>query len=269
MTSSNYAGPHSTILRPIVVQEIVGDKTSSQGIAIAICIIALWVASLGFLLSIHLAEFPVWLIPLAVLWQAFLYTGLFITAHDAMHGSVFPRNPKVNAFVGKLTVFAYGFFSYRKLLQKHWLHHKYPATELDPDFHNGINARPIAWYLHFMKGYWDWRQWLGLSVIYNVARFGLHISEINLMMFWAIPPLLSSVQLFYFGTFLTHKEPETGYTHPDCATTNPLPIFWSFITCYHFGYHEEHHAYPHVSWWQLPAIYKQRPRSTSPFRKRS
>jgi beta-carotene ketolase (CrtW type) len=47
-----------------------------------------------------------------------------------------------------------------------------------------------------------------------------------------------------------------GYTNPHRAQSNPLPIFWSFITCYHFGYHQEHHEYPHVPWWKLPEIHK-------------
>jgi beta-carotene ketolase (CrtW type) len=62
--------------------------------------------------------------------------------------------------------------------------------------------------------------------------------------------------LFYFGTFLPHREPEEGYSNIHCAQSNSLPVFWSFITCYHFGYHQEHHEYPHVPWWHLPVIYK-------------
>jgi beta-carotene ketolase (CrtW type) len=239
------------------VEKNAGSKTLASGLIIAILIISLWAISLICLLSTNLAKIPNWLIFLAMLWQAFLYTGLFITAHDAMHGSVFPHNPKINTFVGRLSVLAYGLFFYGKLLQKHWQHHKHPASELDPDFHNGTNTNPIAWYFHFMKRYWDWRQIIGLSLIYYLARMTLPIAGINLILFWAIPPLLSSVQLFYFGTFLAHKEPEGGYSNPHRAKTNSLPICWSFITCYHFGYHEEHHEYPCVPWWQLPAIHKR------------
>ncbi len=47
-----------------------------------------------------------------------------------------------------------------------------------------------------------------------------------------------------------------GYIYPHCSQTIVLPSFWSFIACYHFGYHEEHHEYPHVAWWQLPSVYK-------------
>ncbi|MCC5658983.1 fatty acid desaturase [Nostoc sp. XA010] len=25
------------------------------------------------------------------------------------------------------------------------------------------------------------------------------------------------------------------------------------MSCYYFGYHQEHHEYPDVPWWKLPA----------------
>jgi len=49
-----------------------------------------------------------------ILWQAFLYTGLFITAHDAMHGAVFPKILKLT--VDRLQYF-YGLFDYKQLLK--------------------------------------------------------------------------------------------------------------------------------------------------------
>lgn len=265
MVSSNYTLSYPTVLQPKAVEKIAGSKSLAGGLIIAISIISLWAIGLICLLSINLAQMPTWLILLAMLWQTFLYTGLFITAHDAMHGSVCPQNPKVNAFVGRLAVSAYGLFFYHKLLQKHWQHHKHPASELDPDFHDGTHTNPIAWYFHFMKGYWDWRQMVGLSLIYYLANIGLAVSASNLILFWAIPPLLSSVQLFYFGTFLPHKEPEGGHTNPHRTQTHRLPLVWSFITCYHFSYHEEHHEYPSVPWWQLPAIYKLQKQLTVDF----
>lgn len=264
LISLNQTLSYPTVLQPRVGKKYVCDNSLVYGVLIAGFIISLWAISIVCLLSINLAELPSWLIFLAMLWQTFLYTGLFITAHDAMHGSVFPQNQKVNSFVGRFAVTAYGLFSYRKLLQKHWLHHKHPDSELDPDFHNGINKNPLAWYFHFMKGYWDWRQIIGLSLIYNLAKSALQVPESNLILFWVIPPLLSSVQLFYFGTFLTHKEPEGGHTNPHRTQTNPLPIIWSFITCYHFGYHEEHHEYPCIPWWQLPAVHKLQTQWASP-----
>ena len=233
-------------------------RESITGLLIALSIISIWATSLFFLCSLDLNQVPDWIIPLAMLWQIFLYTGLFITAHDAMHGAVFPLNPKVNNGIGAAVLLLYGLFSYKKLLKKHWMHHHHPATHLDPDFHDGKHRNPIAWYLYFMKGYWSWRRLFGLMTVFNVLSLVLHVPEQNMILFWVLPSILSSVQLFFFGTFLPHREPKTGYSSTHRATTYALPPLWSFIACYHFGYHEEHHEHPNVPWWRLPKIYKIR-----------
>jgi beta-carotene/zeaxanthin 4-ketolase len=69
---------------------------------------------------------------------------------------------------------------------------------------------------------------------------------------------MSSFQLFLFGTFLPHREPINGYVNDCHSTSTSFSEFWSFISCYHFGYHEEHHDLPHLAWWQLPAARKLR-----------
>ncbi|MFB2893808.1 beta-carotene ketolase CrtW [Aerosakkonemataceae cyanobacterium BLCC-F50] len=227
------------------------------GIIIAAVIIFLWATTLITLIYIDVSNLGfLWLIP-AILLQTFLYAGLFITAHDAMHGVVFPTNLKINHAIGAITVFLYGLFSYQNLLKKHWLHHRYPATELDPDYHDRIHKSFFGWYFYFMKGYSNWKQLLGLALVFLLLAEGLHIAKINLVLFWIFPSLLSSLQLFYFGTYLTHREPKEGYTNQHRATSNNLSPFWSFITCYHFGYHKEHHEHPHLPWWKLPEVYQK------------
>ncbi|WP_460207188.1 beta-carotene ketolase CrtW [Scytonema sp. NUACC21] len=229
---------------------------STTGLLIATTIIVVWAASLIFLLSVDTSKLNLLTLLLAIIWQTFLYTGLFITAHDAMHGVVYPSNSKINHFIGTLSLLLYGWLSYNKLIKKHWMHHHRPATELDPDFHNGHHKNFFAWYLYFMKNYWSWQQIIVVTSVYNLAHYLFHLPKGNLNYFWAIPAILSSVQLFYFGTFLPHQEPKDGYSEPHRAQTISRPVWWSFITCYHFGYHEEHHEYPHVAWWQLPEIYR-------------
>ena len=39
--------------------------------------------------------YAVWVVP-SILVMTWLYVGLFITAHDAMHGSLSPRHPRLN-----------------------------------------------------------------------------------------------------------------------------------------------------------------------------
>ncbi|WP_392408042.1 beta-carotene ketolase CrtW [Chlorogloeopsis fritschii] len=246
------------LFNAVEFKQIVPKKDSIAGLIVALLIITIWAASLSVLLYFDVTKFSNWLIPIAIIWQTFLYTGLFITAHDAMHGAVYRKNIKINNFIGSLSVILYAFFSYRQLLKKHWLHHHHPASENDPDFHDGQRINGIFWYFHFMKEYWSWHQFIGMTIIFNLAKYTLQISNQNLILFWIIPPILSSIQLFYFGTFLPHREPKEGYVRPHCAQTIPLPVFWSFITCYHFGYHQEHHEFPQVPWWQLPSVYKQK-----------
>ncbi|BBD60212.1 fatty acid desaturase [Nostoc sp. HK-01] len=232
------------------------EKNNNKGIFIACIILVLWTINITLFLSLNISKIPIILIFLGMFWQTFIYTGLFITAHDAMHGVVFPQNPKVNNWIGKIFVLLYGLFPYQELLKKHCLHHRYPSTKDDPDFYDNQYQNFFAWYFNFIKSYWSWKQHLGFIVVFIILRYVLNILQINLILFWVIPSICSSIQLFYFGTFLPHRRLESGYTSVHQTRSIALPIFWSFISCYHFGYHKEHHEYPNVPWWRLPEVYK-------------
>jgi beta-carotene ketolase (CrtW type) len=228
-----------------------------RGLLVAITLLGIWFASLFFLFSLDLTQVAAGWQVLAFFWQIFLFTGLFITAHDAMHGVVCPRYPRLNDWIGALCLRLYALFSFKYLREKHWQHHHYPASVFDPDFHNGKHPNFFAWYWHFMNYYWSWWRLFALMAIFNVANLVFHIPEDNLKYFWVFPSALSSLQLFFFGTYLPHRPPQQGYTNEHRARTTALPVLWSFVTCYHFGYHEEHHTLPHVPWWGLPAAHRQ------------
>lgn len=51
--------------------------------------------------------------------------GLFITAHDAMHGVVCRSNPCLNKAIGRIAVACYAWFDYATLHEKHWQHHRH------------------------------------------------------------------------------------------------------------------------------------------------
>lgn len=237
-------------------------EPSLRGLLIAGLIMAIWAGSLAALLNTSSSQHqPLWLL-LAVFWQMFLYAGLFITAHDAMHGVVAPQRPKLNRFIGTLALLLYGLFSYNQLFKTHWQHHHHPASALDPDFHDGRHKNPFVWYLRFLQRYWSWGRLLGLMASFHAMHLLLHVPEANLLLFWVVPSLLSSVQLFYFGTYLPHREPAGGYQNDFRAQSIHRPWLLSFLACYHFGYHCEHHEYPQVPWWQLPMVARD-DRSTS------
>jgi beta-carotene ketolase (CrtW type) len=228
---------------------------SLKGLIVATIILGLWCINLSFLLNCEAREtHPLGLV-LGVILQTFLDTGLFITAHEAMHGLVCPHNSTLNRGFGVLAISLYGLFPYEKLLRKHWLHHHHPASIKDPDFHDGKDTGWFAWYVYFLQGYWNWGQLICSLCVVILVSYTFNLAAVNIGLFWVLPLSLSSLQLFYFGTFLPHREPIGGYKNSHRTSSTNLPIFWSFLSCYHFGYHREHHEHPDVPWWQLPKLY--------------
>jgi fatty acid desaturase len=176
----------------------------ARGVALAVSLLLGWAGSLVGLLAAPLDGplAPLW-VPLAVAWMSWLFTGLFITAHDAMHGT-------------------------------------------------------------FMRRYLTLGQWLRLVAVF----WGLQalVALPNLLLFWALPSVLSTLQLFFFGTWLPHREPPGGHRGPHRATSGDYSDLVSLLTCYHFGgYHREHHEHPALPWWRLPET-AQRPTALPPRR---
>src|SRR6476469_7897248 len=80
----------------------------AKGVAVAAAVVLCWAALLGFLLAYYR---PDWRTPapyLLLLLQTHLYTGLFITAHDGMHGLV-SANKRLNNGIGTLTALLFAF----------------------------------------------------------------------------------------------------------------------------------------------------------------
>lgn len=179
---------------------------------------------------------------LMIFVQMHLYTGLFITAHDSMHGTI-SSNKTINNFIGHLSVFLYAGFFYNKLYAKHHKHHSHVHTEEDPDFAPHGFWR---WYLSFMLNYVTIIQLVIMAVAFNVLQ--IWIEQRNLLLFWVLPSLMSTFQLFYFGTYLPHKGEHENEYHSSTLQKNHL---LAFFTCYFFGYHLEHHQKPGTPWWQL------------------
>jgi beta-carotene/zeaxanthin 4-ketolase len=225
-----------------------------MSVIVALSIVGLWTLSwIGCTeISIDWSNCD-WLV-LAIAVRTWLYTGLFITTHDAIHHSISPW-VFFDRAIGWLCAMLYGGFNYQQLAIDHHLHHQYPASNLDPDFHRG-DDRFWRWYYQFMREHLAIDQLGGLSIVTAIYVSLFHLSIDRLILFWIVPALLSSLQLFYFGTFLPHREPIGGYASAERTTTIPLPLWQSLITCYHFGYHQEHHRSPQTPWWLLPRLYR-------------
>jgi beta-carotene ketolase (CrtW type) len=183
------------------------------------------------------------LVYLGILIQIHLYTGLFINAHDAMHGLV-SSNKKVNHGLGWFSAILFSYNFYWRLFPKHHEHHRYVATDKDPDYHLSDNF--FLWYFSFVKQHISIWQILMMAVSFNILK--LFIPTENLIAFWMLPAILSMLQLYYFGTYLPHKGERQNAHHSHSQSKNH---FWAFVSCYFFGYHFEHHDSPGTPWWRL------------------
>lgn len=227
---------------------------AAVGIGLATLIIAAWTG-----LHVFGVFFYPWsragivLSPLLVAVLCWLNVGLFIVAHDAMHGSLAPMRPRLNRAIGRLTLLLYAGFSYDRLLPKHLAHHRRPGTADDPDFFARSPDRFRPWFIAFMGRYFGWREFAALSVLFWTYLLLLGTSPIRLLVFWALPSIVSAVQLFYFGTYRPHRRESEPFADQHRARSSGYSWLLSLLTCFHFGYHHEHHAAPSVPWWRLPS----------------
>ena len=216
-----------------------------MGLIISSAIVLLWLVHLIYTL-LYINTYAVYSVVMHMFIQTYLFTGLFITGHDAMHYSI-TKNEKLNKFFGYLTAFLFAGMSFKKLSKNHQLHHRYPATDKDPDFSKNQNF--FVWISTFLFKYITVSQIIIMAVVFNV--FKLFSNELNIFLFWLIPAILSTMQLFYFGTYRPHKLPHNTDMLPHNARTQNKNHLWAMLSCYFFGYHYEHHQDSSISWWQL------------------
>jgi len=236
------------------------SSAGEQGLGLAALILLLWLGSLGAMLLLDpfsLAA-PWWVA--AVLLRTLLHTGLFIVAHDAMHGLLLPRRLQVNHRLGALALGLYGALGYGRCLRNHALHHQRPASAGDPDFHRHPGDGALRWYLQFMAGYLTpWQMtlllagWGGLGAgVWMVQPISWQQACLRVFTACTLPLLLSSLQLFVVGTYLPHRRHGSGG-----PISLAWPIWLSLLACYHFGYHREHHEQPGLAWFELPEAHRR------------
>lgn len=221
------------------------------GVAIASAIVGGWLLHLLWCLTRAELDSP--LVVVHVLLQSFLSVGLFITAHDAMHRSLAPEHRSLNDAIGALALFLYGGFIWSDLRTSHFAHHTHPVTPEDPDYAPDRHERFVPWLWRFVSGYVASKN-LAFMCLHVGAAWLISGSLWKVLVFFALPAWVSALQLFFFGTYLPHRTPAGGHSDEHSARSNAFPGWLSFLTCYHFGYHQEHHHYPRVPWWRLPQL---------------
>lgn len=201
-----------------------------------------------------IASLPPPLLVVLVLLRTYLQTGLFIVAHDAMHGSLLPTSRRWNDRLGRLALWLYACLPWQACCRNHQRHHLQPNSPADPDHHDGRSVNGLTWYVRFMAAYLTPLQlasllgcWLLSSLLFSGT---VPHPMANLLLFGVMPLWLSSLQLFVFGTYLPHRQGAGADRHH--AISLLLPEALSLLACYHFGYHWEHHEAPELPWFALP-----------------
>ncbi|QQN73121.1 fatty acid desaturase [Croceicoccus sp. YJ47] len=236
---------------------------TAVSIALAAGIVTAW-------LAIHVGAIFAWewqwgTAPLAVLLiavQTWLSVGLFIIAHDCMHGSLAPGHDRVQHALGTFALGAYAALSYRAMLPAHHRHHAAPGSSEDPDFHAGNPHALLPWFAAFFGRYYTHGQIVRITLV-ALLYMALGARLVNIAAFWAVPAVLALVQLFVFGTWLPHRHGADGFADHHNARSlrggGRGAMLRSLLACFHFGgYHHEHHLSPGTPWWCLPRVTRRR-----------
>ncbi|ABC62756.1 fatty acid desaturase [Erythrobacter litoralis] len=229
------------------------SRQQAIGLTLAVLIAGAWLgihAYAMFVFELSWQNLPFALLLATV--QTWLSVGVFIVSHDAMHGSLAPGRPTLNSAIGAFLLALYAGFGWRRMRDAHFTHHKLAGHAGDPDFDEHNPRSFWRWYGTFFRRYFSWQSILFVHVVVGIYWLVLDIPMVQIVLLYGAPALLSSLQLFYFGTFRPHRRSEEGFADRHNARSDGFGTLASLATCFHFGYHLEHHRRPDVPWWALP-----------------
>lgn len=229
-------------------------RDGAIGLTLAAMIVVAWLAlhlyaMFGF--DLTLRTLPLAFVLAAIL--CWLSVGLFIVSHDAMHGSLVPRGGRLNGMIGSALLFLYAGFGWRRMRAAHFAHHKAPGSADDPDFSVTSPGRFWPWYGTFLKRYFGPASLVFVGTVVTTYWLVLDVPVQNIVLLYGLPAIASSLQLFYFGTYRPHRHDDTAFADTHHARSEDFGSLASLASCFHFGYHHEHHRLPNVPWWRLPA----------------
>lgn len=229
-------------------------RQSRQGLLLAALVLAAWCVLQAYAHLQHRWDLAGWLAaPLLTALLCWLNVGLFIVAHDALHGSLAPALPRLSRAVGWMCLMLYAGFQLSRFEQGHQRHHRHAGSDDDPDFQHADGGGHFwSWYLRFLRSYLGLPELAG--VVLGTVLFAVLSDWSHAIAFWALPGMLASLQLFAFGTWLPHRPGIQPFIDQHRARSSSSGNFVSLLQCFHFGYHHEHHLRPDLPWWRLPAF---------------
>jgi fatty acid desaturase len=228
-------------------------------------------------------------------WHPYLYIlaviligsrqhALTILMHDGVHYRLF-RNRLINDWVSEVVLAWPHLISARAYRKNHFGHHKFLNTEQDPDFKRRIGDE--AWV--FPKPASDLatlliRDLLGLNTLrllrlagsllrgdtvsysFLAVRYGFYLAVLStiiyagafkgFLLFWIIPLFTWFLFIFHVRSIAEHSAIDPSDSQfPLIRTVRGAWLEKIFLAPKNVNYHTEHHFFPSVPFYRLPALH--------------
>ena len=171
--------------------------------------------------------------------------------------------------------------------RNHLAHHRYTNTDKDPDWVIKLGNRKFIFPQSWQHGVLTMLSYLLVvgSIIdvfsiarrlgameqqplsYRLARLGFYIAWVQIftltgtwmgfLLYWAVPYLTTFFLLMHIRSVAEHFG-SMDYSHELGGTRSVIPFYWerAFFAPHNVNHHLEHHLYPSVPFYNLPALHR-------------
>ena len=242
---------------------------------VSLLFVGLWIAAAAIMI-----QFPSWYVRVpGYLFIGILIHGLGNFMHEAIHGNLF-RNRRWDRWFGFLCGLP-TLFQITGYRVSHLLHHRHTRTEDDPDSMMNVSSNKtflsiffyiagligvflyharlpfVVWTKGSRKEVWQlvFETVITLSVVTGVFYFAWQYECLGVVLHCWVFPLLSAALIANIrGAWAEHELTEAGHplTQTRTVTSNPIYSFFNI----NFELHIEHHLYPAIPWYNLPALHR-------------
>lgn len=237
-------------------------------------------------IAISQAAANVFVYLLAVLVIGGRMHGLGVLMHDFAHYRFIHGRKEMSDWVCELFISWPILTTVAAYRRNHLAHHRYTNTDKDPDWVIKLGTRkftfPQSWrealltlagYLLVIGSIIDV---VGVArrlssperpkLSYRLARLGFYLAWIAILtltnswmgflLYWAVPYLTTFFLFLHIRSVAEHFG-SMDYTHELTGTRSVMPFFWerAIFAPHHVNYHLEHHLYPSVPFYNLPALH--------------
>ncbi|HTN61463.1 MAG TPA: fatty acid desaturase family protein [Devosia sp.] len=213
--------------------------------------------------------------------------GFGVLLHDFAHYRFIDGRKALSDWICELTLSWPILTTVAAYRRNHLAHHRYTNTDKDPDWVFKLGTRKFTFPQSWQHGVLTLLSYLVVvgSVLdvfsvmkrlsnpdkpplgYRLARLGYYLawaafftltgSWMLFLLYWLVPYLTVFFMLMHIRSVAEHFG-SMDYSHELGSTRSVLPFFWerAFFAPHNVNYHLEHHLYPSVPFYNLPALHK-------------